>query len=148
MKNAGAFWIGTAALIVALLASGCDTPTEPDTPSGPLAALTLIKPNGGESYTIGDTLRVEWIANPDSVPQIVMEISFDGGLTYFPMTDEAIGTGGGKDTTFAWLIPDSLYDGFWATWVPTPASDECLIHISDYVLEYNDYSDTTFSITQ
>ena len=37
--------------------------------------LILLSPNGGESYAIGDTIHVEWRANPAIVPQIIMDIN-------------------------------------------------------------------------
>jgi hypothetical protein len=136
------------ALPAFLFFSACDKSTEENAmEAGPMPALTLISPNGGENYKIGDTILVKWKANPDSLVTVYVVLQYD--IETFTISGETGGldAGGGKETMFAWIIPDSLYDSFWGTMIATPASENCLVEISDYNLNYTDRSDSPFSIT-
>jgi len=145
MTNAKCFPYRSIAAIVCFLFSACNPPNEP----APLPAITVISPNGGEQYAVGDAMVVRWRANPDSVVALVLEISFNGGKKYFVINDmDAAGAGGGRDTSCTWIIPDSLADTYSNSMIPTPASDSCLVRVRDYNLPGNDRSDGFFSVAR
>lgn len=75
--------------------------------SGPASKITVVKPSGGETFHLGDTLRVQWIyKNPRG--QVFVGLSVDGGKSYSTICPLAIP---GNINTYAWPIPpgaDSL----------------------------------------
>jgi hypothetical protein len=111
--------------------------------------LTLISPIGGETYKIGDSLKIRWRANPDSVIGMLFSITFNAGQKYWYIKDDQqIQSGHGQDTTIAWKIPDSLYDIGNDVMAAVPASSQCKIRMSDYQVRYTVYSPAFFSMTR
>jgi hypothetical protein len=63
-------------------------------------ALTLLAPNGGETFTSGDIVTVRWQST--SVPEpILVEFSLDGGLSWWPVFPPNLGNTG----QYQWLVP-------------------------------------------
>jgi hypothetical protein len=75
-----------------------------------LPPLVLVKPVGGESYKVGDTMKIEWQINDSSAisqGSVIIWNSIDGGLTW-PST-RVIGNGSFLLTTssYSWVIDSS-----------------------------------------
>lgn len=63
------------------------------------AALSVISPNGGESWAGGGARTLTWSAN--QVPTVKLEYSLDDGGAW-----SLIGTASGAAGSFAWTVPD------------------------------------------
>ncbi|MBC8277255.1 MAG: right-handed parallel beta-helix repeat-containing protein, partial [FCB group bacterium] len=94
--------------------------------------ITLISPNGGETWTVGDTVESTWTVTGE-IDSFDVRLSRDGGASY----NELLSAGIPGDST-AW------------TWqgVSAPASDSCSISIIGYFGQFqtSDQSDGLFSI--
>ena len=90
--------------------------------------LTLISPNGGESYIPGITTLITW--DNTLVAHIKIEYTTDNGLNWIEITASTSASSGSYD----WIIPDII-------------SDECKVKITD-ITNYAifDESDNVFSI--
>jgi hypothetical protein len=93
--------------------------------------ITVISPNGGESWPVGSSQEITWTGNGD-INNVTIECSTDNGTTW-----KVIAQTTANDGSYDWTIPDTV-------------SDECLVRIS-----YNDggqdpkpsdVSDQVFSI--
>jgi hypothetical protein len=107
--------------------------------------ITVIAPDGGEKYMIGDTMHIRWIADSLQINNVDVFVSFNDGLDWNPVnvvssirrTDPEWGN-------YAWTIPDSLHllDNNVSV-----VSDRCLVRVSKYAyVDVAGYSDSTFSI--
>jgi hypothetical protein len=109
--------------------------------------ITLFEPNGGETYHVGDTMRIRWTAD-SSAPLVTINMAVDGGESgwwYLIGATRGIGMGdpGWGDTS--WVIADSLSD---ATTVVSTVSSRCLVKIRNYVDGITaDDSDSVFTIS-
>jgi hypothetical protein len=94
--------------------------------------ITVVSPNGGESWLIGSTQTISW-NSVGPISQVMIEYTSDGGTTWnliaAPVPN---GTGGG---TYSWTVP------------ATP-SGFCIVRVSDFMLSsINDVSNAFFTIT-
>jgi len=65
--------------------------------------LVISAPNGAETWTVGSTQAISWTTT-GTVPNVKLEYSTDGGVTYpNVVTASAANTG-----SFSWTIPDSI----------------------------------------
>lgn len=96
--------------------------------------VTVIHPDGGETFETGDTLDIEWIATDDrGVDSVSIYISDDGGAGFSP-----IAGGEPNDSLYQWIVPPM-------------ASDSCLVMVVAYdpsLLTGDDESDEFFTIEQ
>lgn len=94
--------------------------------------VTVISPNGGEMWAVGDTNDIRWFISDTSVVESVsVYYSASGGLTW-----QALGVGTGRDTSIRWEIPNTV-------------SDACLVRLKAYMDSLTfleDESDSVFSI--
>jgi hypothetical protein len=104
-----------------------------------LPPVTVLAPNGGEKYTVGDTVRIHW--NTDGVVNSVgIQVSLDSGKSMIPVTrTESIELGEKAWGDYAWVIPDSL-DG------KSLVGTGTMISIYDYFGSDRDKSDATFTL--
>jgi Leucine-rich repeat (LRR) protein len=117
-------------------------------------SITIHSPNGGERYTVGDTLTVEWDAQK-SITAVVVFISIDRGRHWILISsDKVLFPQNETWKPFRWEIPDSLYDVAQAKNVST-VSSFCLVRVADYygslsgpgyIDYYADKSDDVFAI--
>jgi hypothetical protein len=92
------------------------------------AAITMISPNGGESWVIGSSQAIMW-TTPETIDNVKLEYSTNGGATYVPIIASTPNTG-----IFRWTVPN------------TP-STICLVKASDAADDaLNDVSNAVFSI--
>ncbi|MFC1584690.1 hypothetical protein ACFL5V_03980 [Fibrobacterota bacterium] len=101
--------------------------------------VLIISPNGGETYSAGDTLRVLWEARLDLVYDVGLQLLT--GQQQIPMNRiRSINAGDPQWGDYVWIIPDSL-DG------EPFICDSCRAHVYDYNGPYTDQSDSVFSIS-
>ena len=94
--------IDNSSIIGAAGAMHCIVMHLPAYPSGPIPAVSVSAPNGGEVWFGGQPFDIRWIAHDDvAVTSIDIYLSTDGGAT-FPTT---IATGEANDGTFTWTVP-------------------------------------------
>jgi hypothetical protein len=95
--------------------------------------VTVVLPNGGEEWEIGETRQVTWVASDNKrVDSLSISYSYDNGLAWFTVSN-----GEPNDSVYDWVIPG-------------PASDSCLIRITAFdfgELSCTDTSDAVFMIT-
>lgn len=94
--------------------------------------ITVVSPNGGESWLVGSTQTISW-NSVGPITQVMLEYSSDGGTTWnliaAPVPN---GTGGG---TYSWTVP------------ATPSAT-CLVRVSDFMIPtIVDQSDAVFTIS-
>ena len=87
--------------------------------------VSLIFPNGGEVFEVGDLDTIRWVAQDNCGVNLDLFLSTNGGASWSP-----IAVGEVNDSTFPWQVPNLL-------------SDSCLIRIIAYDLEPNTDEDTT-----
>jgi hypothetical protein len=95
-----------------------------------LPSVTVLSPNGGESWPVGSTRTIQW--NSTNIPgDVRIELSRDGGSSFSDLASTALNTG-----SFSWDVTG-------------PASQAGIIRISDAGSPaVNDLSDAPFAITQ
>jgi len=93
---------------------------------------TVVYPNGGEIFEVGDTIRVQWtVTGGDDPDSVSIYYSDDAGDTYTRLAH-----GLPADSSCEWILPASL-------------SDSCLVKILAFdqgVLAALDESDSLFAI--
>src|SRR3989441_9730455 len=91
--------------------------------------LVLVAPNGGETWTVGATQAISWTTS-GTVPNVKLEYSTDGGVTYPSVVAASVANTG----SFSWTIPDSI-------------SNTVRVRVSDVTdASANDTSDGNFKI--
>lgn len=105
---------------------------------GPLP-VALRHPNGGESFRVGDTLRIRWETD-GYITSVGIQVSPDSGKKWIPVTRKsAINEGQAGWGDYGWVIPDSL-DGY------SLATGGGMISVYDYFGTDRDRSDAVFAI--
>ncbi|MCX5754063.1 MAG: right-handed parallel beta-helix repeat-containing protein [Candidatus Krumholzibacteria bacterium] len=93
---------------------------------------TVVYPNGGEIFEVGDTILVQWtVTGGDDADSVSIYYSDDAGDTY-----KRLAHGWPADSSYQWVIPPSL-------------SDSCLVKILAFdlgILAALDESDSLFAI--
>jgi hypothetical protein len=112
------------------------------------ATVTLLEPNGGQVYHVGDTVTVRWTADT-TVPQVNIQITLDGGDHWVSLFRSPVSPGGpGWSSTIgdtSWVVPDSLVIPPLGT--VSVFSTQCLMLVYNYLdRSANAQSTTTFTI--
>jgi uncharacterized membrane protein len=95
--------------------------------------MQVISPNGGETWGVGTTQQITWIAeNYDgSKGDVKLEYSTNSGGSWLPIQSSVPDTG-----SYAWIVPSTL-------------SNNCRVRVSDPVDgDPSDISDADFSIVE
>ncbi len=100
-----------------------------------MVSVNVDDPNGGEKYSSGQTVDINWTADPggDNIVTTDIEFSSNGGGSYTPVT-----TLNGAVFTYEWTTPDL-------------SSANCLIRVTvndDNGGSLDDVSDATFTVAQ
>jgi len=90
--------------------------------------ITVISPNGGEIWTVGETRTVQWTSQ-GSVGNVNIDLSTDGG------------------TNWTNLVSNTLNDGSQTVTVPNTPSSTCRIRVREPDGTPSDTSDNNFTIS-
>ncbi|MGM0484849.1 MAG: C1 family peptidase [Candidatus Krumholzibacteriota bacterium] len=97
-------------------------------------SVTVVHPNGGQIFSVGDTVDIQWIATDNvQVDSVSVSYSTDAGGAY-----NLISGSEPNDSLYQWIVPSTL-------------SDSCLVRVIAYDPELNtgmDASDSLFAIQQ
>jgi hypothetical protein len=131
-----------ALVLVSLLCLRC---SEPDNDACPDDGkqIQLISPKGGESFRVGDSLRVKWRlcnAGVSAIDAVDPMLSPDSGKTWCFMKVNSIPRGDKTFGNYAWKIPDSIQ--FQGQWFPLTNNSKCRVKVE----QYTPFSDSQRSI--
>jgi hypothetical protein len=130
---AAAIAVVLAAFSTLLPLSGCSKPT-----TGPATAdssqIVLLSPKGGETFHVGDTLRVTWKVQGLGLTDVTaadVELSPDNGKTWgLYLSVSSIFPGSAQWENFFWKIP-STFD-FVGTTITLANDSQCLLRVEQY----------------
>jgi hypothetical protein len=93
--------------------------------------IKLTTPDGNEIWYAGQKQIINWINTGKQSPQVKLEISTDNGVNW-----QLINSAADNNGSFAWLVP-----------VTFPASDQCLVKITDLAdASITDVSNAVFAL--
>ena len=102
--------------------------------------IRLLFPNGGEIFSIEDTIEIKWIADYDSVQWVCADFSSDSGKTWIENI-WGMCVEGSSDSilSYPWPCKDNSGDA-----VEKSGSNNCLIRIyeffdPDWAMDTSDY---------
>lgn len=134
------------ALAVALSLSGCggDSPTTPSVSPIGSNGITLVSPNGGESFRVGGNIRIKWtITNPTT--SSASPYVHCGAGEWFNLIPDGSISNLNVDTSV--VLPDSVYSSDSRALIPFPTGANCRMKARDYVdATVLDTSDAPFTI--
>lgn len=104
-------------------------------PQGP---IQIFSPVAGQTWYVGDTLRVRYSADSTQVIGTIVSLSTDGGDTY-TMMHSGDAEPAGPDLTLEYVIPASLFGGSAA---PGETLPDCVVKVSNYPNGFETYSGT------
>jgi uncharacterized repeat protein (TIGR02543 family) len=90
-------------------------------------SLTIISPNGGESWRVGTAHTITWVKT-GNVPNVKIEYTINGGSSWLVITTTTPNTG-----SYPWTVPGS-------------PSGQCKVRVSDIDGNPTDMSNAVFSI--
>lgn len=127
----------------------CEPSTIPDhTGDDPIPGngITVLSPNGGTVYHVGDTVIISWdlLISSDSIAGLQLDFSPNNGRNFFYLNMLLPASPEFQEKRWAWIIQDTVNNG--ALYMSSK-SDSCKIFIHDYfVYMTGDLSDRVFSI--
>lgn len=130
---------------VAMLAGCGDDATTTPPPAGPQGSngITVITPNGGESFRVGGQLPISWTYSNDDFTSANITIGC-GTTEWYGLTSTSISPLV-IDTSFA--IPDSVYSPSQRKLIAFPTGSGCKVKIADYTItSILDTSDAPFTV--
>ena len=98
-----------ASALSSLTPSACNSSPETTSPASD-SLITLISPLGGETFRVGDSLRIKWTVkdDPDAPNAVDPELSPDSGKTWGVLSSKSIVPLSPEWGNFAWAVGDSL----------------------------------------
>jgi hypothetical protein len=128
----------TTAITVALVASsaivllgGCTSPTQTPVDT---SEIVLLTPEGGETFHVGDTLKVTWKLQGNGSKDIIavdIELSPDNGKTWgLFLSVNAIYPDNAQWENFLWKIPGTF--NFLGTMITLANNSQCLLRVEQY----------------
>lgn len=119
-------------LAVGAVVSGCDSEEAANPDSD--ALLVLTSPQGGETFTVGQTIQVKWetpkVDPARPVDLMNVQFSWDNGQRWASLPEQAIPKGSTAWGNFSWTIPDSIRYG--GLRIRVVDSTRCLLRVLDY----------------
>jgi hypothetical protein len=95
--------------------------------------ILLTAPKGGETFHVGDSLRVKWKlcnAGPNEINAVDLLLSPDSGGTWCYMRVNSMPLGDAHFGDYAWKIPDSI--GLQGEWFQLKNNARCRIRVEQY----------------
>jgi hypothetical protein len=94
--------------------------------------LTVVGPNGGETYSVGDTLVVEWQTDSSVLTEVEVHLSINGARDWISLTgDKTVSAYDPGWPRYRWVIPTEVVDEG-GTPVALHGSSDCLIRVAPY----------------
>lgn len=124
------------AAMALLAACGDDSSTSPAPSSSPVGmhGITITAPNGGETFTAGDSITVKWTADEDSLSSAAVVMRCGSSTTWTALTSGSVDFGTSSFGNLRAQIPGTL-------------SGSCAIKIYDYQIQNNyDTTDAHFTV--
>ncbi len=129
-------------MLSSLALGACNKNDSGTAAADPNAMITLTKPLGGETYHVGDTLRVGWTVKTDPSDQITsvdVVLSPDSGKTWVYLPYGPLQNRTGSITPlspywnkFAWAVTESLYVAGTNSKIKLAGNAHCLVRVEDY----------------
>lgn len=122
-----------ASILAGLLCLRCSQAEDENACPGDSTQILLMAPKGGESFQIGDSLRVKWkLCNSGYVDINAVDpmLSPDDGITWCFMKQNSIPVGSAGFGNYAWKIPDSI--GLQGEWFQLKRNAKCRIKVEQY----------------
>lgn len=106
--------------------------------SAPTALVTVLEPNGNETYTVGEEVTIRWETDTNVITDVQIFLSTDNGKSWTLLNTES-------------SISQSTSEWSNFKWTPTSeqVSDQCLLRIEQYEASEDsqrDWSDATFTV--
>lgn len=133
-------WMTTLAGSLFLAACGDETSPSPASSSSTSSSSTvdctkmpagvdieLVSPVGGETYKVGETMKITWRFNADNFSGILPQISPDNGNSWKELSTASVelGAKGVKCATYEWKVDTTALAG-------KSSNDQVLIRVRDY----------------
>jgi hypothetical protein len=137
------------AALAAMALGACDDSSSP-TQSSSTARIVFKSPAAGQTYHVGDSLKVTWTTHDDpNDPFSAVDISLspDGGKTWASIAGSSIGINSTKWEKFAWKITNKLYVQAKNDSVPLAGSTECKVKVEQYSTQDPDKIVTSAAFT-
>ncbi|MBW8888920.1 MAG: hypothetical protein JF616_14290 [Fibrobacteres bacterium] len=122
-----------AFILAGFLCSKCTQPEEENVCPSDSTEILLTYPKGGESFKIGDTLRVKWkLCNygPSEITAVDPLFSPDSGKTWCFLQQNSIPVGSASFGNYAWKIPDSI--GLQGVFFQLKNNPKCRFRVEQY----------------
>jgi hypothetical protein len=102
--------------------------------------ITVLFPNGGETFSAGDTITIRWEAD-EEITNVVIQFSADNGKTWNQITPRgSIGRTSEQWGAFPWVVPEEVEEGV------ATVTDRARIEVKSYFDPDRDISDSAFAI--
>jgi hypothetical protein len=124
--------VSAVAVLAGLLCLRCSEPDADACPDDGKQIL-LTYPKGGETFRIGDSLRVKWKlcnAGLTEINAVDPMLSPDSGKTWCFLQQSSIPVGDRSFGNYAWKIPDSI--GLQGRWFSLKNNSKCRIKVEQY----------------
>lgn len=144
MRTSTKSLLGPAVLLVMLAGCGDDATNAP-VPPAPQGnnGITVVSPNGGESFRVGSALPISWTFSNGDFTSANITIGC-GSTEWYGLTSTSISPSV-LDTSFT--IPDSVYSPSQRKLIAFPAGSGCKVKIADYTItSLLDTSDAPFTV--
>jgi hypothetical protein len=153
MNTKNLSWILCWVISISFLSLMCNEDTNPiSSPQLNTAptALTVLSPNGGEAFSLSDSILIRWDMG-DSVDllinQLVFAISLDSGKTFQCLGDIRRNSPFWNAKSIRFSLRDSMWDEQLLVWKTIKPSTGCFIDIYSYTdHSVGDQSDNPFRI--
>lgn len=122
--------ISIAAIPMFAILGGCSNPAEAPVDN---SEIVLLTPKGGETFHVGDSLKVTWKLQGNGSKDIIavdVELSPDNGKTWGPLTVSSIYPTDAQWANFSLKIPGTI--NFFGDTYTLTNNSQCLLHVMQY----------------
>jgi hypothetical protein len=101
---------GVIVMTVIFNLSFCNKESDQESPPIPGNGITVLTPNGNETYYIGDTIKITWNLADTSMVGLQFDFSSNGGANYAntPISLIQHDFQEFQNREISWIIPDSI----------------------------------------
>lgn len=122
--------ITLAAVPIFAILGGCSNPEEAPVDN---SEIVLLTPQGGETFHVGDSLKVRWKLQGNASIDIIavdIELSPDNGKTWGPLNVSSVYPTDAQWANFSWKIPGTI--NFRGDTYTLENNSQCLLHVMQY----------------